>query len=90
MSEHSAEAAPRCGCATFAASIANAPSNPMHGLPGQMVVAAAYPLLVAPEFPPMGRTCPHGVKFWTYPDANRIEALTQMNESRYRPDKADS
>lgn len=56
------------------------------GLPGRMVASDAWPTLASPTFAPIGARCPHGTQFWAYPDANRIEALTQLNEGRYPPE----
>lgn len=72
MSSHA-----RCAEALF--DMANAETNPMHGVAGAMAVSEDEPTVTAAEFPPIATRCPHGSRFYTYPNAARIEALRQMN-----------
>lgn len=72
-----------CGeiCRTALEEAVNWPSSPLAGLPGRLVAVSEWPTAFASViFPPIGARCPHGAQFWAYPDANLIEALTQMNE----------
>ena len=71
-------------CAEFLFDTANAESNPMHGLAGAMAVSEARPIITAPEFPPVAARCPHGNQFWTYPNAERIAALRDLNRGAQR------
>lgn len=60
--------------------VANSPTNPMHGLAGAMAVSEDEPLIVAPEFPPQRMRCPHGTRFYAYPNAERIQALRDLDQ----------
>lgn len=66
-------------CAELLFEQANSNASPMHGLPGGMAVSDQYPDSATPEFPPLGATCPHGYRFWTYPNADRVAALRALN-----------
>lgn len=79
--ERSAEHA----CGEHARRAANSETNPMHGLRGEMLVAEQPPSITVPEFPPQGMTCPHGVKFWAYPDGARVAALRDLNYPPAKP-----
>lgn len=66
-------------CGEFLRAKANAPAGPMAGLPGAMLVSESAPVFTADEFPPQVYRCPHGTRFWAYPDAERIAALRALN-----------
>lgn len=68
-------------CLTALFEMANATTNPMHGLAGAMAVSLDDPVVTAAEFPPQRVRCPHGVPFWAYPNAERIAALRELNEA---------
>ena len=73
-------------CAVDLLGMANAPSNPMHGIAGLIdVTEEVVPPVIAVEFPPQGVTCPHGVHFWAYPNQERIDALRAMNAASSIP-----
>lgn len=65
-------------CAEFMRAAANE-RNPMCGLPGAMLVREYAPIITATEFPPQSYRCPHGVRLYAYPDAERIAALRALN-----------
>lgn len=68
------------GCAEFLFDSANAESIATHGLPGAMAVSEDAPTVAVPEFPPVILRCPHGVRFYAYPNARRIKALRVLNQ----------
>ena len=67
------------GCALTLTLMANDPSNSMSGLRGRMAVSDKPPMISVPEFPPMSVVCPHGHRFWTFPDKDRVAALRDLN-----------